>query len=111
MKSMARTDRIVPWTKVSYEIGSIQNDWGLAVEFKNPLIEKTLVSRSTSVDLVLGRADLRTGKSKYLWNVHEPKTNLVIEPHGGDRLDTTCKSIRLMDDGFHRADSFEVHCG
>jgi hypothetical protein len=94
-----KKDRLVPWLHVHYDLGRIQNNWGLSVNLANPF--------DAEAEIILYRDDSEVGKSMYLWELHSPRTAMAIKQLGGGKLQGKGMSIRLHEDGLRRSDTFK----
>jgi hypothetical protein len=94
-------DHLVPWTTVSYDLGTIQNGWQLTFDQSNDGDGKT--------EVVLYRDDSAIGKSMYLWNLHSPATRVQAIDSDGTVIDSIGINIHLDEDGFRREDSFNMN--
>jgi hypothetical protein len=95
------TDRLVSWLHVHYDLGRIQNGWGLSVNLSNPF--------DAEAEVVLYRDDLQVGKSMYLWKLHSPTTTVAIKQPGERVLESRGMSICLHEDGMRRSDCFKFN--
>lgn len=91
MKKMGADDLIVPWTKIEYELGPIQNGWRLSLQQSNPFDAECTVT--------LYRED---GS----WELDKPKTSVGIVEDGGRKLPASKVAVRLTDP-FRRVDDFK----
>ena len=98
LKLSNKSNILVNWHNVHYLIGFIQNGWDLSLFQSNPL--------DASTELTLYRDDTAVGKSKYLWELHTPKTNVSITDLRGLKQNSRAISIRMHKDGKRRSDSF-----
>lgn len=98
MKHLALDDRIVPWTRVDYDLGPIQNGWRISLKLANP--------SDAQAEAVLYRDDVQVGKSMFLWQLDTPKTSMEIRLPGGNVLATRTTGKRLHEDGMRRSDGY-----
>ena len=81
---------VVQWRTVIYDFGGVQNDWRLSLMQSNPV--------DAVAEVVLYREDSAVGKSMFLWDLHEPRTDLRIIESDGDTVGGMCRELRLHDD-------------
>jgi hypothetical protein len=91
-------DVLVPWLRVHYDLGGIQNGWRLSAAMANPF--------DADAEIVLYRDDSEVGKSMYLWDLHSPRTSMLIKDPA-QVLQSREMSIRLHEDGMRRSDNFK----
>lgn len=100
MKELGSKDQILPWLFIQYDLGEIQNKWRLSVKQANRLHGET--------ELILYREDQRVGKSIYVWELCSPQTTVKIVRPNGSIIGSTCMSVRRLEDGFRRSDTFKL---
>jgi hypothetical protein len=89
---------------VHYDLGEIQNGWGLRVDFANPLDDLA--------EIVLFQEDSQVGPSKDLLDEHSPRTAIEIEQPRAPMLEGKCMSSRLDrwgNTGGTRSDTFQFN--
>ncbi len=97
MVESSKTNQIIHWTRVHYDMGRIQNNWGLDLFLSNP--------SEANAEIVLYREDMRIGKSMFLWDLHSPRTSFAIK--APDRvIGSMAMGVRLHGDGLRRSDTF-----
>ncbi len=89
----APKDHIIPWTKIDYDLGQIQNNWRLLLELSNP---STARARSFSI------AKMENGSSP---NLQPP---LQIVDDGGGLVKARQVSARFSD-VFRRVDDYDYN--
>ena len=99
LKGLSENSQIVNWKYVFYNLGEIQNGWRLSLQHANPF--------DANSEIILYRDDSAEGKSRFLWDIHEPKTTLSIKHENGLIRKSHLRCIRLHDDGYRRSDSFQ----
>jgi hypothetical protein len=103
MKSLVQHDHVLRWQNVQYDLGVIQNGWGLSLIQSNPSYSES--------EVVLYRDDSAVGKSIYLWDLHTPRTTLGLWCDDGALTNLLCTDIRLHGDGMRRSDTFPFYWG
>ncbi len=98
MKALGDRDHLVPWWRVNYDLGKIQNDWRLLLVMANPF-DATAVA-------TLYREDFQVGKSMFLWKRDQPKTAMEIRTAAGGVLSGRGTDIHLHEDGLRRSDGY-----
>ncbi|MFK5924325.1 MAG: hypothetical protein QM496_19290 [Verrucomicrobiota bacterium] len=93
--------KLVNWERIHYDIGEIENGWKLSLRHNN--------SFDAHSELILSREDSEVGKSSFLWDLHSPRTEILIKQNDGFVLRSRAMSLRLHDDGFHRSDKFDFN--
>jgi len=101
MKSLTEHDHVLRWQNVHYDLGVIQNGWGLSLLQSNPFDAES--------EVVLCRDDIAVGKSMYLWNLHTPRTTVRLLYADGSVINSLCTDIRLHGDGMRRSDTFHIN--
>ena len=101
MKKLEEGAKIVKWKHVEYDLGKIQNGWGLTLMHSNPF--------DAHSEIVLFRDDFRIGKSAILWDLYSPRTSVIIRHANGNTQKGWAKSLRLHDDGLRRSDKFNFN--
>jgi len=96
-----KTDWLIPWLDVSYNLGKIQDGWGLSLRIAN--------SFAPRFEVVLYRDDFKEGEREHLWSFGPPRTEMQIKLSKGTALDSKRMSIRLHDDDMRRSDSFKLN--
>jgi hypothetical protein len=95
-----KTDWLVPWLEVSYDLGKIQNGWSANLNVANPFFP--------AFDVLLYREDFGNERNGHLWNLESPRTEMKINFSKDDVLESKRMGIRLHDDGIRRTDSFKL---
>ena len=101
MKALGRTDKLVPWLEVFYDLGKVQNGWDLTLMLANPF--------DAQAELILYRDDWKVGESRFLWKLDTPKTLMEIKAQDGSVIAALGMAIRLHEDGLRRSDDFEFN--
>ena len=96
MKKIAPEDRIVPWTKIDYDLGPIQNGWRLSFAISNPFDTQCMVT-------LYSEEWLHGGKQ---WKLDKPKTTAQIIEDGGGVVRAKQIGARLAEDNLRRVDEY-----
>ena len=95
MKKIPPEDRIVPWTKIDYDLGPIQNGWRLSFELSNPSDPQCMVT-------LYSEKMFREGKQ---WELDKPKTSAKVIEDGGGEVRARQIGARVPDP-FRRVDEY-----
>jgi hypothetical protein len=101
MANLGEKDWCVAPLYVDYEIGKIQNGWRLTLKMSNPF--------DAAAEVELYRDDSKVGKSMFLWDLHTPRTGVVVRTPGDGKLESRAMAIRLHEDGMRRSDDFKFN--
>ncbi len=93
------TPSILPWGRVDYDLGEIQNGWRLQLWIANPF--------DAQGELTLYKDDNRMGRQS--WDLHDPKTSVRAVLDDGGTLRGSTMAIRRHEDGMRRSDAFSFN--
>jgi hypothetical protein len=82
MRKLGKKDLLVPWLKVEYDLGEIQNHWRVSLMLANPF--------DAEAEVILSGGD---------YDLHSPRTKMEIRTLGPHLLVGGCNSIRLAEQG------------
>ncbi|MDB6175870.1 MAG: hypothetical protein JWL59_5181 [Chthoniobacteraceae bacterium] len=101
MKTPGEDGKMVPWLRVNYNLGQIQNGWRLSLKIANPFDAKA--------EVILYRDDSRVGQSMFLWKLDTPRTAMEIKTGNGSIIAAHAMGIRLHEDGMRRSDNYSFN--